>query len=82
MNDPFVTIDLHGMMQAQAMKTIDRALRDAGPMVYQIRLIHRYHRGTNLRGMIQDEYRWHEKVLRIMPGDNPGITVLVLRELY
>ena len=82
MNDPFVTIDLHGMMQAQAMKTIDRALRDAGPMVYQIRLIHGFHRGTSLRGMIQDEYRWHEKVLRIMPGDNPGITVLVLRELY
>ena len=51
-------------------------------MVYQIRLIHGYHRGTNLRGMIQDEYRWHEKVLRIMPGDNPGITVLVLKELY
>ena len=82
MNDPFVTIDLHGMMQAQAIKTIDRALRDAGPMVYQIRLIHGFHRGTSLRGMIQDEYRWHEKVLRIMPGDNPGITVLVLRELY
>ena len=82
MNDPFVTIDLHGMLQAQAIKTIDRALRDAGPMVYQIRLIHGFHRGTSLRGMIQDEYRWHEKVLRIMPGDNPGITVLVLRELY
>ncbi|MBR6891274.1 MAG: Smr/MutS family protein [Clostridia bacterium] len=82
MNDPFVTIDLHGMMQAQAIKTIDRVLREAGPMVYQIRLIHGFHRGTSLRGMIQDEYRWHEKVLRIMPGDNPGITVLVLRELY
>ena len=82
MNDPFVTIDLHGMMQAQAIKTIDRALRDSGPMVYQIRLIHGFHRGASLRGMIQDEYRWHEKVLRIMPGDNPGITVLVLRELY
>ena len=22
------------------------------------------------------------KVLRIMPGDNPGITILVLKELY
>lgn len=32
--------------------------------------------------MIQDEYRFHEKVLRIMPGDNPGITILVLKELY
>ena len=82
MNDPFVTIDLHGMTQAQAVKAIDRALRAAGPMVYQLRLIHGYHRGTSLRSMIQYEYRYHEKVLRIAPGDNPGMTVLVLRELY
>ena len=82
MNGPFVTIDLHGMMQADAMKVIDRALRNADPMVYQLRLIHGHHRGTSLRSMIKDEYRYHEKVLRIMPGDNPGITILVLRELY
>ena len=82
MNDPFVTIDLHGMMQSEAIRAIDRALRNAGPMVYQLRLIHGYHRGTSLRGMIQQEYRYHEKVLRILPGDNPGITILVLRELY
>ena len=31
---------------------------------------------------LQDEYRYHEKVLRIMPGDNPGVTILVLRELF
>ncbi|MBQ3425479.1 MAG: Smr/MutS family protein [Clostridia bacterium] len=82
MSEPFVTIDLHGMMQAQAMKAIDRALAAASPTTYQIRLIHGYHRGTNLRSMIQQEYRWHEKVLRIQPGDNPGVTVLILRELY
>ena len=82
MSEPFVTIDLHGMMQAQAMKAIDRALAAASPTTYHIRLIHGYHRGTNLRSMIQQEYRWHEKVLRIQPGDNPGVTVLILRELY
>ena len=32
--------------------------------------------------MKKDEYRYHEKVLRIMPGDNPGVTILVLKELY
>ena len=26
MNDPFVTIDLHGLMRDDAMKRIDRAL--------------------------------------------------------
>ena len=82
MNAPFVTIDLHGQTQSTAMRTIDHALRSAGPTVYQIRLIHGYNRGTSLRAMIQDEYRYHEKVLRITSGDNPGITILVLRELY
>ena len=82
MNDPFVTIDLHGLMRDAAMKRIDKALRDAGPYTYQLRLVHGFHRGTSLRSMIQDEDRDHEKVLRIMPGDNPGITILVLKELY
>jgi len=81
-NDPFVTIDLHGLMRDDAMKRIDRALSSAGPGTYQLRLVHGFHRGTSLRSMIQDEYRYHEKVLRIMPGDNPGITILVLKELY
>ena len=82
MNDPFITIDLHGLMRDDAMRRIDRALRDAGPFTYQLRLVHGYHRGTSLRTMIRDEYRYHEKVLRILPGDNPGITILVLKELY
>ena len=82
MNDPFITIDLHGLMQEDAKKTINRALASAGPYTYQIRVIHGYHRGTNLRSMIQYEYQYHDKVLRIMPGDNPGVTILVLKELY
>lgn len=82
MNDPFITLDLHGLMQADAKRAIDRALSSAGPGVYQLRLVHGFHRGTSLRSMIQYEYRYHRKVLRIMPGDNPGITILVLKELY
>ena len=82
MNEPFVKVDLHGLRQEEAIRVIDKALASVGPMTYQLQLIHGFHRGTSLRSMIQDEYRWHEKVLRIMPGDNPGITVLVLKELY
>ena len=29
-----------------------------------------------------DKARYEKKVKRIIPGDNPGITVLVLKELY
>ena len=82
MNEPYIRIDLHGMTQEQAIKVIDKALASAGPATYQLQLVHGYHRGTNLRSMIRDWYQYDPKVRRIMPGDNPGITVLVLKELY
>jgi DNA-nicking Smr family endonuclease len=82
MNEPFVKIDLHGMTQDQAIRVIDSAIASAGPFVYHLQLIHGFNRGTSLRSMIYDMYRYEPKVKRIIPGDNPGITVLVLKELY
>ena len=82
MSDAFVRLDLHGMTKEEATAAIDRALASAGPLTYQIQLIHGYNRGTALRTMIYDWYQYEPKVKRIIPGDNPGITVLVLRELY
>ena len=57
-------------------------LAAADAATYQLRLIHGYNRGTSLRSMIYDEYRYEKKVKRIIPGDNPGITILVLKELF
>ena len=82
MSDAFVKIDLHGLTQEEAIPVIDRAIRNAGPTTYQLHLIHGFNRGTKLRSMIYDEYQYDPKVKRIIPGDNPGITVLVLKELY
>ena len=82
MSAPFIKIDLHGMRKDEAVKAIDKAIAVADSTTYHIQLVHGYHRGTSLRSMIYDEYRYDPKVKRIMPGDNPGITVLVLRELY
>ena len=82
MNEPFVQVDLHGLRQEEAIRVIDRAIAAAGPTTYQLRLIHGYHRGTSLRTMIRDWYQYDARIKRIMPGDNPGITVLVLKELY
>ncbi len=82
MNEPFVKIDLHGMRTGEAEKAVERAVASAGPGTYQIQVIHGFNRGTNLRDMIYDSFRYNEKVKRIIPGDNPGVTVLVLRELY
>ena len=79
---PILTLDLHGMTQQEAMRAIDRVLASVGPAVYRIELIHGFNRGTSLRSMIRDWYQYEPKVMRIIPGDNPGVTVLVLRELY
>lgn len=78
---PIIELDLHGMFQDEAIKAIDRVLKNAGDSTYQIKLIHGYNRGTNLKNMITEEYRYHPKVKRIQPGDNLGITILILREL-
>ncbi len=81
MGAPIVTLDLHGMYQDEAIKAIERALKAADASTYQIKLIHGYNRGTSLKNMIIDEYRYHPKVSRIQPGDNLGVTLLILREL-
>ena len=82
MSAPFVKIDLHGLRQEEAMKVIDQANQKADASTYQIQLIHGYNRGTNLRTMIYDWYQYEPKIRRIIKGDNPGITILVLKELY
>ena len=82
MSAPFIKVDLHGLRQEEAIRVIDRAIASADPSTYQIQLIHGYNRGTSLRNMIYDEYRYEKKVKRIIPGDNPGITILVLKELF
>lgn len=78
---PIVTVDLHGLFQDEAIRVIDKALKNADGSTYHIKLIHGYNRGTSLKNMILDEYKYHPKVLRIQPGDNLGTTILVLREL-
>jgi len=82
MSSAFVKIDLHGLDRENAIRVIDKAIAAAGPATYQLQLVHGFNRGTNLRSMIYDWYKYEPKVKRIMPGDNPGITVLVLKELY
>lgn len=83
MNAGILEIDLHGMNCKQVKIKIDSILRRAGKGTYTIRLIHGFHGGTRLREMIDKEYGSgrHEKVIRIRPGGNPGVTELILREL-
>ena len=82
MNDAFVDIDLHDMTTDEARIEINRALKSVSKFTYQIRLIHGYNRGTKIKEMISKEFKNNKLVKRIIPGDNQGVTILVLRELY
>ena len=81
MSEPIITLDLHGLKQEEAQKMIDNVLSKIDNGTYLIKLIHGFHRGTNLKDMIPLEYRYHPKIKRIIPGENQGTTILVIREL-
>lgn len=82
MQNGIIELDVHQMNKFQAKTYIDSRLKQAKNDVYVIRIIHGYHNGTVLRDMIRKEYRKNPKVKRIELSLNPGITDLVLRELY
>lgn len=79
---PIFEIDVHGCTVEQAVRQIEKTLTSAGKNVYRIRIIHGYNRGTRIRESIRQEFGHglEPRVKRIVPGDNPGITELVLRE--
>lgn len=81
-SEPIVELDLHGFRTKEAKEKIDALLRDCGPGVYRIRLIHGCTHGDAIKTMIWEEYRFgrEPRVLRVEGGWNEGITELVLRE--
>jgi len=82
--EPIITVDVHGMNVEKALETIKCKLANAGSAVYKIRIIHGYHGGTRIRSAIREEFSYgrEPKVKRVQPGENEGITELVLKELF
>ena len=75
-------LDIHGMTVRQAKTFLESQLRKAPRSVYRIAVIHGYRGGTELRELVRGPIAHHPKVLRYELGLNPGVTELVLRELY
>ena len=78
-----IEIDLHGLRVDEAIRKVKSEVAKAPGSVYIIRVIHGYHGGTGIRSAIMDEFSYgrDDKVKRVKPGNNPGITELVLREI-
>lgn len=83
MSAGIIEVDTHGLSSIQAKSQIEKQIEQAGGSVYRIRVIHGFHGGTGIKEMMIEEFSYgrNEKVIRIQPGINPGITELVLREL-
>ena len=79
----FVDIDVHGMTVDAAVNKVLACVESAGRGVYQIRVIHGYHGGTAIKNAMREEFSYgrSDKVRRVAMGDNPGITLLILRDL-
>ena len=79
---PFIEIDVHGLTVDQAIERIEAQIKKANASTYRIKVIHGFNRGNNIQRGIYREigHGMNPKVLRIVGGDNPGITELVLRE--
>lgn len=82
MTSGIIEIDVHGLRVEEAVAKVAGLVQKAGTSTYRIRVIHGYHGGTRIRNGIQDEFSYgrEPKVKRIVMGNNPGITELVLRE--
>ena len=80
--EPYIDIDVHGMTSEQAIEKIESLINKANPSTYRIRVVHGFNRGNAIQQAIYRElgHGLNPKLLRIVGGDNPGITELVLRE--
>ncbi len=84
LSEPIITIDVHGMTVEKALDAIHKKVNGAGKAVYEVRVIHGFHGGTRIRSAVRDEFGYgrEPKVKRVQPGDNEGITRLILKELF
>ena len=81
---PIIEVNTHGMRVTDALDAVESAVNKAGSGVYEIRVIHGYNRGTSIRTAVWDQYQdgSHSRIKKVQNGANPGITRLVLKNMF
>ncbi|MDO4939800.1 MAG: hypothetical protein Q4E54_07575 [Lachnospiraceae bacterium] len=79
---PIIEVDCHGLNTEQAVNKVRETVNKADSGTYRIRVIHGYNGGTRIKSAIKEEFSYgrEPKILRIEPGDNMGVTDLIIRE--
>ncbi len=72
-------IDLHGMSERDAKKTLERFIADAPADCKAIRVIHGHRHGDAIARMVRDPNALRSRrIVRRKYSKNPGETVLIL----
>lgn len=75
-----VDVDIHNMSELDALKHLERFISKVNNDVTEIRVIHGYHGGDSLQGMVRDRNKLRsKKIYRRKLTMNQGETIL---ELY
>lgn len=72
-----MTIDLHGMSEAQAKSVLMKAVKSCSDDVEELEVVHGFHGGQALLGMVRSFT--HPKVARRIVGLNNGSTILIMK---
>lgn len=74
-----LSVDLHGMYEADAEELLLNWLDHAPASVTELRVIHGCHRGTVLRDMVLNRLA-HPRIKEKLHTGNPGETRLILKK--
>ena len=72
-----ISIDIHGMIEPEAIVYLNNAIDGLERNVDKITIIHGYHGGNVLQTMVRTRYQ-HRRIKKKLRTSNPGETIFLL----
>ncbi|MEA5026675.1 hypothetical protein SDC9_102659 [bioreactor metagenome] len=76
-----IAIDIHGMIEPEAVVFLNNAIDGLEPQVTEVTVIHGYRSGNILQTMVRTRYH-HKRIRQKIRTYNPGETVFLLYSKY
>jgi DNA-nicking Smr family endonuclease len=71
-------VDIHGMMEIEAKKYLERYIVDLPKGTHELRVIHGYKSGQALKNMVRSKLR-SKRIIRVRASINPGESVIDIK---
>lgn len=76
-----ITIDIHGMIEPEAIVFLNNAIDGLETAVSEVTIIHGYRSGNILQTMVRNRYH-HKRIKKKVRTFNPGETVFLLHNRF